>query len=830
MTRRLIAVATAALLAVSVAVAVPGGAAGRDAASWVNPFVGTDASAANYGTGGGAGNTYPGATMPFGMVQWSPDTLQSDVSYVGGYAWHDSRIRGFGLTHVSGAGCSLYGDLPFLPMTAPITASPAKPFSADLSDQFQPRFNHRNEEASPGYYRVVLDPGTPRAVTTELSATTRTGAARLTFPPGRSSSVLVNAGGSAMADRDAGVHIDQARREISGSASSGQFCYQGGDYTVYFAAVFDRPFSSYGTWQRQTLNTHGTDAHDTSALPENYGPVPGGPKHIDGDPSGTAQAGAYATFDTRAQREVNVRVGVSFVSVADARRNLAAEQPSFRFDRVRRDARAAWNDALGRIGVSGGTDAQRNIFETALYHALLQPRTFSDVDGRYPGMDGAVHVARGFTMYADFSGWDVYRTQIPLLALLLPHRVSDVIQSLLADYEQSGWLPKWSFADQQTDVMTGDPADIAISSAYAFGARSFDKTAALEAMVHGATAVGADAGQRYVERPGSLEYDARGYIAAEEEHHLGGAAAVADPAAVWGPAATTLEYATADFAIGAFAHAVCAPAKTAKSMLHRSGNWRKVFNAADGYVEPRSATGAWTPTFDPTSGDGFVEGDAAQYTWGVLHDPAGLVRALGGRAATSKRLDRFFTKLNAGPASPYAFLGNEPTLHTPYLYDWTGEPWKAQRIVRKAMLSLYSPGPGGLPGNDDLGTMSAWWVLNALGFYPAVPGTDVLAVGAPMFPHVVLHLPGGDVRIAAPGAPRDGYVGRLAVNGRSVDRPFVRVASLRHGGRLTFGMSRRPVPSWATSPPPSGKAAMSRVSVDACAPAPLPLADLTPRE
>ena len=810
MIRRLVATATTGLLAASVVVAMPGGATAPDAASWVNPFVGTAASAANFGTGGGAGNTYPGAAAPFGMVQWSPDTLQSDVSYVGGYAWHDDRIRGFGLTHLSGAGCALYGDLPFLPTTAPITASPAKPLSADLASQFQPRFYHQHEAAQPGYYRVVLDPATNKAITTELSATTRTGAARLTFPRGRSSSVLINAGGSAMADSAAAVHIDATHREITGSSSSGRFCYQGGDYTVYFAAVFDQPFASYGTWQRQTLTVHGTDAQDTSVFPENYGPVPGGPKHIDGDPSGTAQTGAYATFDTRAQRQVNVRVGVSFVSVADAQRNLAAEQPSFGFDGVRRETRATWDDALGRIEVDGGSDAQRTMFETALYHALLQPRTFSDVDGRYMGMDGTVHVARGFTMYADFSGWDVYRTQIPLLSLLMPKRASDVVRSLLADYEQSGWLPKWSFANQHTGVMTGDPADLAIAVAHAFGARSFDAGEALRAMMHGATTPGADAAHRYVERPGEPEYDALGYIPAEEEHHLGGIATVADPAAVWGPAATTLEYTTADFAISAFARATCAPAATSNDMLNRSQRWRNLFNQADVYIEPRSATGAWLPTFDPTSGDSFVEGDAAQYTWAVQQDPAGLIRALGGRVAAVKRLDTFFTKLNAGPASSYAYLGNEPTLQTPYLYDWMGKPWKAQRVVRRAMLSLYSPGPGGLPGNDDLGTMSSWWVFAALGLYPMVPGTDVLAVGAPLFPHVVMHLPGGDVRIDAAGAGHAHFVGGLTVNGQTVTAPSLRATSLLRGGRLKFTMSRQPVREWALQAPPSGGAAARR--------------------
>jgi predicted alpha-1,2-mannosidase len=806
-------VLTACLAVASAVVSVPVSAAdlrgqsSADPARWVNPFVGTDASAANYGTGGGAGNTYPGATTPFGMVQWSPDTVQQDVSYVGGYGWHDTHLRGFGLTHLSGAGCALYGDVPFLPTTAPIAASPAKPFSADLATQFQPAFDHQHEAASPGYYRVVLDPGTSRAITTELSATTRTGAARLTFPSSRTASVLINAGGSAMADANAGVHIDATHREVTGSATSGKFCYQGGNYRVYFAAIFGRPFTSYGTWQRQTLHAHGTDASDTSVLPENYGPVPGGPKRIDGDPSGTAQAGAYVSFDTRAQRAVNVRVGVSFVSVADAQRNLAAEQPSFSFDRVRADAHTAWNEALDRAEISGGTVAQRTMFETALYHAFLQPRTFSDVSGDYIGMDGNVHAARGFTMYADFSGWDVYRTEIPLLALLMPDRASDVVRSLLTDYQQSGWLPKWSFANQHTAVMTGDPADPTIATAYAMGARNFDTEIALQAMVHGATAVGADTRDHYVERPGEAEYDLLGYIPGEEENHLGGAAAVGDPAAVWGPASTTLEYATADFAVGAFARATCGPLVTTQTLLDRSTRWRNLLH--NGYIAPRSATGGFLPTYSPTSGDGFVEGDGAQYTWGVLHDPAGLVQALGGRDAASKRLDEFFTKLNAGPASPYAFLGNEPTLQTPYLYAWTGEPWKTQRVLRRAMLSLYSPSPGGLPGNDDLGTMSSWWVLGALGLYPAVPGTDVLALSTPMFPHAVLHLPGGDVHIDASDAPAATYVSHLALNGASYNRPWVTARTLLHGARLSYTLSRVPVPSWAAdSSPPSGTAAL----------------------
>ncbi len=783
---------------------------GSDPARWVGPFVGTDASAQDYGTGGGAGNTFPGATTPFGMVQWSPDTQLQDVSYAGGYRWGDTRIGGFGLTHLSGAGCGVYRDVPFLPTTAPITSSPAQPASSDLAPQFVASFDHRHEHASPGYYRVTLDPRTPKAVDTELSATTRTGAARLTFPRTRTASVLVNPGGSAMADSAASVHVDPTRREVSGSASSGRFCYQGGDYTVYFAAVFDRPFSAYGTWQRQRLDAGGRDARDTSAFPENYGPVPGGPTHLSGDPSGTAQAGAYVSFDTRSNRTVRVRVGVSFVSVQQARRNLAAEQPSFAFDRVRARARTRWNSLLRRADVSGGTQEQTRTFYTALYHALLAPRTFSDVDGRYPGMDGTVHVAHGFTKYADFSGWDVYRSQVPLLALLAPDQASDLVSSLLADAEQSGELPKWPFADQQTDVMTGDPADPAIAGAWALGARRFDPHRALAAMVHGATSYDPPAGRRYVERPGLREYNALGYIPAEEEHHLGGAAAAAAPGAVWGPAATTLEYSTADFAVAAFARASCLEDATTRRLLARSGSWRALFNPGTGYVEPRSATGAFSPTFSPTSEDGFVEGDAAQYTWHVLHDPAGLVRAMGGSARAAARLDRFFAKLNAGPTSPYAFLGNEPSLHIPYLYDWVGQPWKAARTVRAAMLSLYAPTPGGMPGNDDLGTMSAWWVFGALGFYPALPGTQVLALGSPLFPRVTLHLAGGLVHLDAPGAPNAPFVAGLTVDGRAHPAPWLSATTLRRGTRIRFTMSPAPT-RWGTArsaTPPSGAAAL----------------------
>jgi predicted alpha-1,2-mannosidase len=421
-------------------------------------------------------------------------------------------------------------------------------------------------------------------------------------------------------------------------------------------------------------------------------------------------------------------------------------------------------------------------------------------------MDGKVHRARGFTKYADYSGWDVYRSQVPLMALLAPDRASDLVSSLLADASESGWLPKWPFANQQTDVMTGDPADPTIASAYALGARRFDKAAALRAMVKGATV--AYVGNGYVERPGLTEYQNLGYVPAEEEHHLGGIGSVASKQLVWGPSATTLEYASADFAIGAFGRNSCQKDTGSEELLSRSGSWRNVVNPTSGYAEPRSLTGQFSPTYDPTSGDGFVEGDGAQYTWHVLHDPSALIATLGGKAKAAKRLDTFFAQLNGGPTSPHAFLGNEPTLHTPYLYDWVGQPWKGQRVVRRAMLTLFGPGPGGMPGNDDLGTMSAWWVLSALGFYPVMPATGVLALGSPLFPHVVLDLPRGRVTLDAPGADRDPYIASLTVDGKAHPQPWLDVSALRDGAHLRFAMSPQPVTTWGTSAPPSGASAL----------------------
>jgi predicted alpha-1,2-mannosidase len=835
--------ALAVALAVAAVVLPPAARAAvpvTDYSGYVNPFVGTAAGAADHQTGGGAGNTFPGPVLPGGMIRLGPDTLPSSLNASGGYAYADHQIRGFSLLRMSGAGCTNFRDVPITPTTAAVTASPVAPGAADVGAPFVSAFDHRHEQAGPGYYQVALTQPSGDIIGSELTSSVRSAVARFTFPATRSATVLVNAAGSAGSggNDQAAVRIDPARREISGSETSGGFCDTTDRYRLNFTVVFNHRFRAYGTWKRQSLSPGATAASD--ALPAYGGPL---------QKPFSAQAGGYLTFDTTSIRTVEARVAISFVSVDGARRNLAQEIGGRSFDAVRSAARRAWDRVLGRVDVSGAPAPAVRRFYTALYQALIEPGTFDDVDGRYPGMDGLVHRARGYTQYADFSGWDVYRTQMPLLAMVEPSVAADVAQSLLADARQSGWLPRWSVAAGQTNVMTGDPAAAAIASIYAFGARGFDASGALQAMVKGGTRTGRSANDGYVERPGLDPYLRLGYVPQElngniQETALDDLAGALDanvravpvspartrqvpvPAAAdtaYGSAGTTLEYNAADFATSRLARAL-GDAGACRAFLVRSGSWRTLYNRAAGYIEPRLASGMFIPGYNPYSNDvaasqGFAEGDAAQYTWMVPFDPAGLFAAMGGRAVAARRLDVFFTRLNEGFSSPYAFMGNEPNSNAPWLYDWAGQPFKTQALVRRILVQLYTDDPGGFPGNDDLGQMSAWYVMSALGLYPAVPGTDVLALGAPQFAHVVLHLARGDVVLDAPGAPAAPYVGGLTVNGTASSRPWLSFSRIAGGAALRFRMATAPVPAWGAAPadappsfPPAGAASCATTS------------------
>ena len=820
--RRSIGGCAVALAALATIAAAPSAAFAHSLAAYVNPFVGTKGAKRNHSPG----NTFPGAALPFGMVQWSPDTARlSRTAIVGlagdqspllahgagprfGYDYSSKTLGGLSVTHMSGAGCPSYGDFPFLPTTAAIRGSPAVPGSAAMQGRYEARINHGRERARPGYYQARLA-SAKGSIGTQLAATTRTGFGRFTYPRTRGASMLINAGGSADDDSAASVAIDPGRREVSGSATSGGFCTQRNRYTIYFAARFDRPFRAFGTWNGGTLRPGSTSSSAATS----------------GGLGQDAQAGAYLTFDARKRRRVEARVGISFVSVADARRNLAAESSGSKFAAVRRAAARRWNQALGAARVRGGTLRERRTFYTALYHALLAPRTFNDANRLYPGMDGQVHGANHYTQYADFSGWDVYRSEIPLLAMLYPKRASDIVRSLIADAEQSGCLPKWSVANGQTMEMIGDPADQAIASAAAFGAAGFSHATALHAMLKGATTECRSPNASYLERQGVTPYERLGYIPFELNAQKGNAtSAGGSPDAVFGTASTTLEYASADFAIAQFAARFTSSDSAYRPMMRRSGNWRDLFDRKTGYLEPRLRSGGFPKGYSPASNEGFAEGSSAQYTWSVPFDPAGLARRLGGGARAVGRLRRFVAILNDvthGFHSTHALLGNEPSLATPWLFDWLRRPDLTQRTVRRAVTNLYGPGPAGLPGNDDLGQASSWYVLGALGVYPEVPGVGMLAVASPLFPHATLRLGGTRASISAPRAAADRpYVASLKLNGRHYGKPWLPYCSLARGANLRFGLTGRPPRAWGASrsdrPPSFGPG--GRMPRSACGP------------
>jgi predicted alpha-1,2-mannosidase len=346
--------------------------------------------------------------------------------------------------------------------------------------------------------------------------------------------------------------------------------------------------------------------------------------------------------------------------------------------------------------------------------------------------------------------------------------------------------------------MVGDPADPIIAGAWALGARHFDVGEALAAMVKGATQTGTSPNASYVERQGLADYLRLGWVPHDGTESSSGATTTmfGDTAGVWASASTTLEYAVADFAVARVA-AAAGDRATYRTFMRRSAGWRHLYNPASGYLEPRYASGAFKEGLDLLGGEGFAEGDAPQYTWMVPFDPAGLFAQLGGRRAAAARLDRHLEKLNEGPRSPNAFLGNEPELGVPWLYDWLGQPWKTQRVVRRAIRTLFDDSPAGYPGNDDLGTMSAWYVFGALGLYPAVPGTDVLALASPLFPDTVIHLAGGDVHVVAPAASADTpYVRRLTVGRRRHGRPWLSLDAIACGARLRFDLTAEPEPRW----------------------------------
>ncbi len=732
------------------------------------------------GTGGetvGEIDNFPGATVPFGMVQYSPDT----VGNYAGYNYDNPRSTGFSMTHAS-VGCAAFGDISMLPTTSPIGTQPWNAWERIAHDD--------TEQGAPGYYSVRF-PDT--GVTAELTATTRTGVGRFRYPRnGRPALFHVRSGGSLAGNSRATMQIGEDNTTITGWATSGGFCGKNNTYTVYFAMKFSRPFTSYGSW-------------------DGYFVYPGARS------AASPYGGGYVEFP--AGSTVEVRTAISYVGVDGARANLAAEGGAG-FDAVRAAALSQWNAALSSVTVAGRNLGNLATFYTSLYRSLLNPNTFNDADGRYIGFDGVIHtVASGRTQYANFSDWDTYRSLAALQALLFPKQASDMAQSLVNDAEQSGSFPRWAFANSATGEMSGDNVVPLIVNLYVYGAKDFDVHAALRYMVDGARKGGVGLGG-YVERPGIATYQALGY--APHTLEFGNNGWIAD-------ASITLEWSVDDFAISRFAEFLGDTA-TAAEFQNRAQYWQNLFNPSTHYISPRSTMGLFStgPGFVDTPStfgqDGFEEGNAEQYVWWVPHNVAGLATALGGRAAAAGRLDRFTKNLNVGPNEPYLWAGNEPGFGVPWLYNYLGQPWKTQLTVDRVR-GLFGPVPDGEPGNDDLGAMSSWYVWAALGLYPSTPGTPNLTVTAPLFDRVVIALPAGkSIRISAPGASGPHhlkYIGGLSVDGQATDRTALPESIIGAGGDVTFSLAAYPDEVWGTaasSAPPSYGARSSAVTVNVSRP------------
>ncbi|WP_406334994.1 GH92 family glycosyl hydrolase [Streptomyces sp. NBC_00203] len=731
-------------------------------AGLVDPFIGT----AN------EGNTFPGAAVPFGMVQFSPDT-----GHKTGYDYSQNHIRGFSLVHLSGVGCALGGDLPVLPTTGDVTRTDYATYQAE--------FSHDSEKASPGYYKVGLKTG----IGAELTATARTGVQRYTFPATDKANVLLNAGQSLHRTVSTKVEILDDRTVRTAITGSG-FCRATKPYTVYTLTRFDRPFTTSGTWNGDTV----TEGSKESVS--------------------TGRGGAFVRFDTTKDRTVEATTALSYVDAGGAAANLRSEGGRS-FDAVRSEARRAWEDRLDDVHVRGGSDTSRRAFYSSLYRSFLAPNTGSDADGRYTGWDQKIHRVQGFTYYQNWSLWDTYRTQSQLLSLLAPREARDMAISVIRIGEESGWLPKWGYGTVETNVMTGDPVTPFLTNAYQQGLLKGYEARAYRALKKNADGV-PPADSPAVGRDADKEYIADGYapyIKGRPHTKLG------DSDYDHG-ASATLEYALSDAMLGAMARDLGHDADAARYAA-RAQNYRTIYDSSTGFFRARDASGAFAGPADPAKSVGFHEGTSWQYQWLVPQDLPGMTGLIGGRRTANDRLDSFFAyeQLLKDPArtarevwvnGPYAYYNadkynpqNEPDLIAPYTYLSTGQPWKTTDVVHAA-LTLFTDGPTGVTGNDDLGTMSAWNVLSSIGIFPVQPGEDTWGLSTPVFERVDLTLdrgyyPKGALTVTAPGSSgSDRYIQSVRADGSSYGRTYLTTEALRGLRSLSFTVGPEPS-DWGTS-------------------------------
>jgi predicted alpha-1,2-mannosidase len=673
------------------------------------------------------------------MVQFSPDTPNASPS---GYLYTDTTVNDFSLTHFDGAGCANNDDIEILPITGSLNSSPGTNWTG-----YAASLTKSNEHAAAGYYKTVLD---TYNTTVELTATTRTGMAKFTYPSTTQATVLINSSRSATGSRNGSISISGS--QITGSETAGGFCGSSKTYQLYYAIQFDQTPTSHGTWLGGTISS---GSSTTSGV----------------------NSGAYVTFNTSANAVVQMKAALSYVSIANAQQNLSSENAAWSFSTVQSNASTAWNTMLNRIQVSGGSTDDLTKFYTALYHVMQSPNVSSDTNGQYMGFDNAVHTASsGLTIYQNYSGWDIYRSWAALVAMIAPDVMSNIAESMVLDGQQGGEIPKWSQETNEDFIMTGDPGPIVVASAYAFGARNFDTATALSLMNNVGTNTSATTQGSPI----------RGNLGTYLSLHY-----------IPGDSSDSLEYSASDFAIAQFARAMGDTAKYTTFMTHAQW-WSNVFDPDTSYITPRNSDGSWATPLDPTSDSGFTEGNAAQYTWMVPYNLSSLFNLMGGTSTVTQRLDHLFTQYNAGLSLPYFYIGNEPEFATPWAYTFAGAPWGTQLNVRNILTQSFTSAAGGLPGNDDLGATSSWYVWAALGLYPTTPGADTLALHGPEFPAETIQLANSQLlQINGTGAADNApYVQSLTVNGTATTRTWLHYSDIANGATLNFTMGSSPGTSW----------------------------------
>ena len=705
----------------------------RKLTNYVNPFIGTD----------GPGNTYPGATVPFGMVQLSPDIGISGWDRISGYYYQDSIISGFSHMHLTGTGAGDLYDILIMPTNSNfskrIKENNFKPFSS---------FSHEKETASPGYYSVdLLDYG----IKAELTATERTGIHKYTFQEDDKTQIHIDLGYALNWDSPTETYFNVVdNTTIEGYRKSTGWAK---DQRVYFVIKVSKPFNSYQLFKNDTITTSPATAKNTKIILE------------------------YATIEGE---QIILKTGVSTGNIEGARKSLEIEAPDFNFEAIKEQAEVKWESELSKIEISTSNETQKHIFYTMLYQSMLAPTLLSDHNGNFKGANDSIGKTDGFDRYDTFSLWDTYRAAHPLYTILHPERTSDMLNSLLAHYKETGLLPVWSMQGNETNMMIGYHAVPVIVDAYFKGIKNFDVELAYKACIASATD-----NSRQID-----EYMKLGYVPVDEHHEN------------WS-VSKTLEYAYDDWCIAQFAK-VLGKTEVYNEFLKRSDNWRNMYDSQSTFMRPKLKNGEFVAAFIPKEySPYFCESNAWQYFWSVQHNIEGLAEFIGGKELFEKKLDTMFSlnplpedKLpifSTGMIGQYAH-GNEPSHHVSYLYNYIEKPWKTQELVREILETQYKDEPNGHCGNEDCGQMSSWYVFSSLGFYPVNPAQGVYAFGSPIIDAATLNLENGKIfTVEAINNSSDNmYIQTIELNGKIIERNYIEHSEIMDGGTLIFTMGKLP--------------------------------------